>query len=171
MQSVAILKKRFEEYAWWRPLDRAMAINDAGLVLGAGTVLAETARDPTGAPVLKLEGHEERLLALLSVAYRGNVSSDLFRRIERASKQWMLGDKCLAHIELAYANLPKLENNEDAFSLYLADALIDDGMSPRTLLKELGHDRTLLDLQIRPHPASRPGRQRPDERPMGLRLG
>jgi hypothetical protein len=49
----------------------------------------------------------------------------------------------LAHIHLAFARLPRLESANDAYRLYLAEALLDDGFSPREMLAELGLGRTM----------------------------
>ena len=147
MQPVAILRKKFDAQIWLHPFHQTMEINDSGLVFGAGTMLARMGRNAIGAPVLALDGDEDRLLALLSVAYRQSVPDRLFKYIERASRQWAQGDKCLAHIELAFAALPRLENREDAFCMFLADALIDSGMSPGRLMKELGYGPPSLRIR------------------------
>jgi hypothetical protein len=146
MQPVSILKTKFEEYCGRYSISRAMEITDRGLVLGAGTVLAQMGHGRGGTPILQLEGNEERLLALLAVAYSRSVPARVIGNIKRAHKQWASGDKCLAQIELAFAGLPQLANYDEAFSLYLADALIKDGMSPQTLMKELGYGPNSLDL-------------------------
>jgi hypothetical protein len=52
----------------------------------------------------------------------------------------------LAHIHLAFARLPRLESTNDAYRLYLAEALLDDGLPPREMLAELGLDRAMRQL-------------------------
>jgi hypothetical protein len=47
---------------------------------------------------------------------------------------------------LAFTGLPKLESANDAYRLYLAGALLDDGLPPREMLAELGLDRTMRQL-------------------------
>ena len=50
------------------------------------------------------------------------------------------GEKVLAHIHLAFTGLPKLKSANDAYRLYLAGALLDDGLPPREMLAELRPD-------------------------------
>jgi hypothetical protein len=47
---------------------------------------------------------------------------------------------------LAFAGLPRLENTNDVYRLYLAEALLDDGLPPCKMLTELGLDRTVRQL-------------------------
>jgi hypothetical protein len=47
---------------------------------------------------------------------------------------------------LAFTGLPKLESANDAYRLYLAGALLDDGLPPREMLAGLGLDRTMRQL-------------------------
>jgi hypothetical protein len=47
---------------------------------------------------------------------------------------------------LAFTGLPRLENTNDAYPLYLAGALLDDGLPPREMLAELGLDGTMRQL-------------------------
>jgi hypothetical protein len=116
----------------------AVEIGDAGLVLGAGTVLARMARDPFGSPILGLEEDCDRLLALLAAAYGRPASPDVLRHVEGASSYWRRGEKALANIRLAFAQLPSLEDRDDAWRLFLAEELLDGGMSPGALMKGLG---------------------------------
>jgi hypothetical protein len=76
----------------------------------------------------------------------GSSSVCIVKNIENASEQWRRGEKVLAHIHLAFTGLPKLEGANDAYRLYLAEALLDDGLSPREMLAELGLDRTMRQL-------------------------
>jgi len=46
---------------------------------------------------------------------------------------------------LAYAGLPRIDS-ADAYRLYLAEVLLDRGMPPRALMKELGIDATWLNF-------------------------
>ena len=79
-----------------------------------------------------------RFLVLLSTVHGRPVSPSLVERARRAAGHWRRGDKALAHIELAFARLPRLEDEEDAFRLFMAEALLDDGMSPSDLACGLG---------------------------------
>jgi hypothetical protein len=60
--------------------------------------------------------------------------------MRRASELWARGEKTLAHIHLAQCRLPKLETDEQAFRLFLADRLMTAGYSPQELCKALGFD-------------------------------
>jgi hypothetical protein len=118
-----------------RPPCRSLAFAEAGLVLGAGTVVAPMRRGGT----LDLSG-EDRILALLAAALSAPVSAAVLGKLRRASELWAQGDKCLAQIHLAHLRLPKLESEEQAFRLFLADQLIASGHSPRDLCEALGFD-------------------------------
>ena len=78
---------------------------------GAGTVVvaAEGSRR-----VRSLQGHEARVLALLSAAYGNAVAPSVVGNITRAAKAWSEGDDCLAYIHLAHARLPTLREPYDA---------------------------------------------------------
>jgi hypothetical protein len=74
----------------------ALTITEAGLTLGAGTVLA---RMTQGAPsYVAFDGMEPRILALLTVAFGKSVPSHVIANLRRAAEQWSRGDKCLAHM-------------------------------------------------------------------------
>ncbi len=103
-------------------------ISEAGLVFGAGTCLARLARDFCGAPYLALAEDRERIDALLLIAGHRPVSADALRNIEAASDHWRGGDKALANIRLTQAGLPRLANAHDAYRLFLAEELLDQGM-------------------------------------------
>ncbi|WP_219319591.1 restriction endonuclease fold toxin 5 domain-containing protein [Methylovirgula sp. HY1] len=91
-----------------------------------------------------LRADEARLLTLLSSVYGRQISPRVMHHVARASEQWSRGDKALAHIELAFARLPRLETREDAFRLFLAENLLSQGMTPRRLTRALGFDPQLL---------------------------
>jgi hypothetical protein len=118
-----------------RPPCRSLAFAEAGLVLGAGTVVAPMRRGGT----LDLSG-EDRILALLAAALSAPADPAVLGKLRRASELWAQGDKCLAQIHLAHLRLPKLESEEQAFRLFLADQLIASGHSPRDLCEALGFD-------------------------------
>jgi hypothetical protein len=101
-----------------------------GLILGRGAVLARPAGGATSR--LAIEGEEERMVALLSAAIDKNISARALGNLRRASEQWALGDKCLAHIHLAFAGLPKIDD-EGAIRLALAEEALAKGrLAPRT---------------------------------------
>ena len=134
------LKGRFEKRARSRPIAYAAEIGDDGLVLGAGTILARMTRDSLGEPALDLEEGEDRLHALLAAAHGRPMSPDLPRHLGEAFAHWRRGDKALANIRLAYARIPRLDDRSDAYRLFLAEELLDAGMSPAALMKGLGFD-------------------------------
>ncbi|MEW6438708.1 MAG: hypothetical protein AB1508_16240 [Pseudomonadota bacterium] len=119
-------------------------IEDDGLRLGCGTVLVRMAVTRSGDACLAIDADQERLLALLSAAYARQMDPAVVKQIKRASAQWQRGEKASAHIELAFARLPRLRSNEDAFRLFLAEDLLAQGMTPRSLTLRLGFDPALL---------------------------
>jgi hypothetical protein len=111
---------------------RSLAFTEAGLVLGAGTLVAPMRRG--GGDTLDLSG-EDRILALLSAAFSAPVDAAVLVKLRHAAELWAQGNKCLEHLRL-----PKLAGEEQAFRLFLADHLIASGQSPRDLCKALGFD-------------------------------
>lgn len=120
-------------------------ITAEGLTL-AGTVLAKMGRDRSGAPALAIDGGEERILALLALAYDRPIGPAALGNIRRASDNWGKGEPVLAAIDLALGGLSPLGDAEAAsFRLSLGDKLLADGLSPRDLLRGCGFDPTPLD--------------------------
>jgi hypothetical protein len=140
------LERRFEKRARSRPIAYAAEIGDDGLVLGAGTVLARTTRDSLGAPALDLADGAGRLYALFAAAHGRPMSPDLPRHLDEAFAHWRRGEKALANIRLAFAQIPRIEDRSDAYRLFLAEELLDTGMSPAALMKGLGFDPPRRDL-------------------------
>jgi hypothetical protein len=99
---------------------------DEGLVLGAGTNLAEVTRHESGA--LALDGDEARILALLSVAYSRSFRASLVGTLRKASGAWHRGDRSLAYVHLSLAGLRPLADHEEAFRLFAADHLLEAGV-------------------------------------------
>ncbi|MGH6800482.1 MAG: hypothetical protein ACRECZ_03520, partial [Methylocella sp.] len=117
-----------------RHLRHEMTVTEQGLLLGEETLLAKMADGG-----LRLEGEEERILTLLAVAYRREVPAATLGSFRQASKHWRGGDKALAAIHLAQNGLGKLDE-DGAYRLSLAAELIDAGMTPRELARELGFE-------------------------------
>jgi len=113
---------------------------------GASTLLAPMVRGAAGAWTLDLEGREERLLATLSILHQKPLSADLLKRISRAVERWAEGEQALAHLELAYSGLPKIETMDEAWRLFCADSLLADGAEPHILMRALGLETSQLDL-------------------------
>jgi hypothetical protein len=140
------LQKRWDDHVSRGRYHPCLAIKDAGLVLGAATILVRMGETRSAAKALAVAADLERLLSLLGVSYRDQVPPGIVKNIEKASEQWGLGEKALAHIHLAFTGLPRLESANDAYRLYLAEALLDDGLPPREMLAELGLFRAMRQL-------------------------
>ena len=124
----------------WRLMSRgtlheSATITDLGVVLGFDTVLVRRATDG-----YDLTGDAERLLCLLSITQRRPQQPRSLYCLRRALACWEQGNKALAHIHLAFGRLPRVENVDDAWRLHQAGGLIDLGMAPRILAKELGFE-------------------------------
>ncbi|HZK88584.1 MAG TPA: hypothetical protein VFC56_00400 [Stellaceae bacterium] len=146
MVSASEVREAWKEHARLRPIAPTMALTAEGLVLGAGTVLAKRA-DRDGEPRLAIDGCEERLLALLSIAYGYAVSRAVLGSIRRAARDWSRGETCLAAIHLARSRLPPLPAGEAArFRLFASERLLDDGMAPRQILEDCEIDTAGLDM-------------------------
>jgi hypothetical protein len=128
------------------PLALVMTTSEEGLVLGT-TVLAPMGHDACGIPALAIDGAEERILALLAVAYGKMVGPAVLGNIRRASAYWSQGETVLAAIELALSGLaPLKDKKEAALRLSIGDRLLAAGASPRELMKACGLDPAAFDL-------------------------
>lgn len=144
MEKVAELRKSFAVSVSRQAFRATPTIEDDGLLLGHGTVLARMGCTRRGEEKLMLEADEARLLALLSAVCGRQINPRVMHQVSRASDCWSRGDEVLANIELAYARFPRLQTEEDAFRLFLAENLLAQGMSPRDLAIALGFDPRLL---------------------------
>ncbi len=124
----------------------SIQITDLGLVLGANTRLLRLDSRQQGISRLAGGEEEERLFALLSVVQRQPISAKKMHWISASLDDWQRGEKAVAHIRLAQANLPQLTDIHDAYRLFLAETVLDQGMTPRALMKALGLDASPLDL-------------------------
>ena len=133
--------RRFTPGRWdhrWPPdISPVIALDERGLTLGAGTRLVRMA---DGRMALDADG--DRLLALLAVATGRAVPPAVPAASAAAAEHWRRGDKALANFRLIFAGLPQLADADDAHRLRRAAALLDDGMTPRTLLKAFDHAAT-----------------------------
>ena len=68
------------------------------------------------------------------------MSADLSRHVGEAFAHWRRGDRALANIRLAFARIPRLGDYASAYRLFLAEELLDAGLSPAALMKGLGFD-------------------------------
>ncbi len=139
-QEIAQLQKRWQDEGRYCRLRAGMSLEPEGVVLGAQTVLAKRLHDGS------LEGEDARILTLLSVAYGNPVDPSVVGAIRRASKHARAGDECMASMHLALAPLPGLPDPSDAARrLFIADGLIEDGVSPRDVWTVLDFDPAPLD--------------------------
>lgn len=123
---------------WPQTASKSVGMTEAGLVLGAGSILVRMGTGADGAQHLALDIDEDRLLALLSVAEGGPVlRRQALPPIEAAAAHWQGRDKALANLRLAFADLPRLRHPTDADRVALAEHLLDAGMAPNALMKEL----------------------------------
>ncbi|MGH6852486.1 MAG: hypothetical protein ACREDJ_04660 [Methylocella sp.] len=137
-QRQELLQKWDERVARLHP---RMEITGEVLTLGAGTVLAAMARDGRGAPRIA-QDDEPRAMALLATAYERPVGAYVLGRLRRACDLWNDGEKAIAHIHLAHAGLPPC-GTDQALRFFVAEELIDAGVTPETLMKAQGFDPPL----------------------------
>ncbi len=133
MHVTGISRQQFSKFAS-RGFHGQMTLTGQGLVLGAGTLLAKL--DHKAVPT---EAEQERLWALLSVAYGRAVPLAVLASLRRVAKHWRGGDKSLAGIQVAQKGLPDI-GEDAAYRLSLAAELLDAGAAPRELARELGFD-------------------------------
>ncbi len=145
LRSLANLHESYDGRRRRSAFHAAPTIGDAALILGRGSLLARS--DPDVRHGFR-NGDDERLTVLLTAAYGREASPLVLHFAKRASLRWRRGEAALAHIELAFARLPRLATEEDAFRLFLAEALLDDGLAPQNLARHLG----LLLAQAPAHP-------------------
>ncbi len=119
-------------------LDLAMRFSDAGLVLGAGTVLA---RANASARDVALDVTDPRLLALLAAARLRSPEPLGLAQLRRAADRWRVGEDGLAAMHLALSRLGQLERPvADAHRLLLADGLLEAGFDADIIVKALDLD-------------------------------
>ena len=101
-------------------------------MLGAGTVLA-----PSGGAT-DADSRDDRLKALLSVAYGRPIADQAFGHVRAAVIRWDEGDKACAELHLALSRLARPNNpGEAARRLFMADGLMRTGIAPGTILEAL----------------------------------
>ena len=158
MVGLVDLRKRYDRERRHQPFHALLQLGDNGLTLGRGSRLARG--DPASRETC-FEHDMERLMVLLSAVCGRPVSPLVVKQAQRAAEHWRCGDKALAHIELAFARLPRLESENDAFRLFLAEALLDDGMSPHeaaAFAKRVfvANDLGSIGIHVLPYPGGVP---------------
>jgi hypothetical protein len=113
-----------------------MTFENGVLTLGAGTRLAKV-----GAAL-----DEARFAALLAAAHGRPITASALRHVQLALEKKQDGDVTLALIHLALSGVAKLRDpKEDAHRMFLADALMRQGVQPLVIVKGLGFDAPLPD--------------------------
>ena len=121
-------------------IDLAMRFSDAGLVLGAETILA-----PAGASArdIAVDVTDPRLLALLAAAHLRRPAPIDLAHIGKAADRWRTGDDALAAMHLALSRLNRLAHPvADARRLFLANGLLEAGFRADAIIKALDLDAT-----------------------------
>lgn len=93
------------------------------------------------------EGFDEaRVAALLAVAHGRATERSELACVRRALRKQSEGETTLALMELALANLPKLQRPEEAaWRLSAADGLLKAGLPPREMLAALGIESSTIE--------------------------
>ncbi len=116
------------------PVDAVLRFEAAGLILGAGTLMARA-----GGERDTQDADDDRLLALLSVAYGHERAIQSQGHIKAAAARWSHGDQTRAQLHVALARLGPLRRpREDARRLFMADGLMRGGVSPMAILQATG---------------------------------
>lgn len=146
------LEKAWARQGRYRETYRTLTFTENGLELGNGSVVAKLARDDRERPILAIDGNEERILALISVAWDQPMPDGIIEHFHRASRAFSKGDLSLAYICLAQTGLQPLEQDEDSLrQLFLADGFLKAGISGNELRKEWGLGRSNAFLHSRGH--------------------
>lgn len=99
-----------------------------GLELGKGTLLVGYREEAGGRRSLDMAGQEDRILALLSVAWNCAMPDQVLRHVAGASRSLAKGDVTEAYIHLALGGLgPVALDRDRARLLFLAEGLLDAG--------------------------------------------
>jgi hypothetical protein len=139
MHVADISRQQFSKMASRRFQGR-MTLTGQGLALGAGNLLAKL-----DDKALSIEAEQERIWTLLAVAYGRGVPLAVLGSLRRVAKHWQGGDKSLAAIHLAQMGLPDI-GEAAAYRLSLAAELLDAGVAPRDLARELGLSPIQFDV-------------------------
>lgn len=117
------------------PIETVMRFDDAGLILGLGTVLSRagpSARD------ISIDVSELRLLTLLAAAHRQPAPPLGLAHLRKAADRWRGGEDALASMHLALSGLDRLRRPvSDARRLFFTDRLLNGGFAPETVVRAL----------------------------------
>jgi hypothetical protein len=113
-----------------------MAITDAGIVLGPGTVLAPMETDARGR--LRLAFDARGAAAMLCTALERPVDPRLLGKMRRAAELWNAGEPALAQFHLIFAGLPPCGDEGAQLRIFVAEKMLEAGISANVLLKAQG---------------------------------
>jgi hypothetical protein len=138
-RTIAELEKRWAVEARAAPFYPFVAWTPGGPRLGAATLLKRKGR-----------GENDRLLALLSVAYARNVPAGALKHLVWAEREFHRGDLLKSVIHVALTGFPALVKSEAARRLHLAAGMLDRGLhTPLDLMKACGFDYGALDALVK----------------------
>lgn len=134
----------FEERTRPHRCSPQLAITNDGLVLGPAVVLAQMEKDQRGRPRLVLD--EKRAAALLATAFEQPIGPRFLAALRRAVDLWNEDDRARAQLQLTFAGLPPCGDPGLVLRLFVAEALLDAGACPDTLLRAQGFEPGPLDV-------------------------
>lgn len=101
-----------------------------GPQFGSGTLLTRNGR-----------GVDDRLLALLSVAYACDVPAGALKHLAWAEREFHRGNLAKSAMHIALTGLPALAGRDAARRLHIAAGMLDRGLhTPLSLMKACGFD-------------------------------
>ena len=111
------LEKAWADEGRSRDTHRTLTFTKRGLEIGNGTVVVKYTRDDWNRRILCIDGQEERILTLLSVARDQPMPDGIIEHFHSASRALSKGELSLASIHLAYIGLQPLEADEETLRL------------------------------------------------------
>jgi len=123
----------------YRDTHRALTFTKRGLEIGNGTVVVKYTRDDWNRRILCIDGQEELILVLLSVAWDQPMPDGIIEHFHSASRAFSKGELSLAHIHLAYTGLQPLEADEETLRLlFMAEGFLRAGVPGNEIRKAWG---------------------------------
>jgi len=133
------LEKAWADEGRYRDTHRTLTFTKRGLEIGNGTIVVKYSRDDWNRRVLHIDGQEERILALLSVAWDHPMPDGIIEHFHNASRAFSKGELSLAHIHLAYIGLQPLEADEENLRLlFMAEGFLRAGVPGNEIRKAWG---------------------------------
>jgi hypothetical protein len=143
MQMHERLQKAWLAEGRYRTTHRTLTFTDQGLELGKGTLLVKFIQDQWDRRSLDIEGQEERILALLSVAWDTPMPDGILQHFHSASRALSKGEMVQACLHLAYTGLQPLDHDSDSFRLlFIADGFLEAGLTGNEIRKAWGLGRS-----------------------------